>query len=131
MLEGRQDRAAALARYGAFSAAHRWKFEAMYAAQQSIRHLHGRPLDALARVFTRPRVAQWAFRALPGHRAAVVRRAGASGGGRRVAACRRVANGGIEGVGSAREAGVCHESLAWFESRDAPRANGPAPQCKP
>src|SRR4051794_18196694 len=62
VLEGRQDKAAALARYGAFSASHRWKFEAMYAAQQSIRHLHGRPLDALTRVFARPRVAEWAFR---------------------------------------------------------------------
>ena len=29
VLEGRQDRAAALARYGSFSAGHRWKFEAM------------------------------------------------------------------------------------------------------
>jgi flavin-dependent dehydrogenase len=61
VLEGRQDRSAALTRYGAFSASHRWKFEAMYAAQQSIRHLHGRPLDGLARLFTRPRVSQWAF----------------------------------------------------------------------
>ena len=34
----------------------------MYVAQQSIRHLHGRPLDALTRMFTRPRVAHWAFR---------------------------------------------------------------------
>src|SRR3954466_2416799 len=45
VLDGRQDQAAALARYGHFSASHRWKFEALYAAQQSIRHLHGRPLD--------------------------------------------------------------------------------------
>ena len=49
VLEGRQDRAAALDRYGDFCAAHRWKFEAMYLAQQSIRHLHGRPLDTLTR----------------------------------------------------------------------------------
>ena len=34
----------------------------MYVAQQSIRHLHGRPLDTLTRIFTRPRVANWAFR---------------------------------------------------------------------
>src|SRR3954470_13745421 len=58
---GRQDKAAALSRYGRFSASHRLKFEAMYAAQQSIRHLHGRPLDGLTRLFTRPRVARWAF----------------------------------------------------------------------
>ena len=80
---GRQDRAAALERYGAFSASHRWKFEAMYAAQQSIRHLHGRPLDALTRVFTRPRVSRLGVPALPGDRAAVVRGAGAAGRGRR------------------------------------------------
>jgi flavin-dependent dehydrogenase len=62
VLDGRLTRDEALARYGAFSATHRWKFEAMYAGQQSIRHLHGRPLDALTRVFTRPRVAEFAFR---------------------------------------------------------------------
>ena len=33
----------------------------MYAAQQSIRHLHGRPLDTVTRFFTRPRVSAWAF----------------------------------------------------------------------
>src|SRR4051794_2896596 len=58
---GRQDKAAALSRYGRFSASHRWKFEAMYGAQQSIRHLHGRPLDGLTRLFTRPRVSRWTF----------------------------------------------------------------------
>jgi hypothetical protein len=33
----------------------------MFAAQQSIRHLHGRPLDRVTRFFTRGRVSQWAF----------------------------------------------------------------------
>jgi flavin-dependent dehydrogenase len=61
VLEERQDRAAALSRYHAFSGSHRLKFEAMLAAQQSIRRLHGRPLDALVRGFTRPRAAAWAF----------------------------------------------------------------------
>src|SRR3954468_21108761 len=61
VLDGRQDKAAALKRYHRFSARHRWKFEALYAAQQSIRHLHGRPLDGLTRLFTRPRVSNWAF----------------------------------------------------------------------
>src|SRR5262245_8523397 len=61
VLEGRQERENALARYHAFSASHRWKFEAMYAAQQSIRYLHGRPLDRLTRAFARPRVSRWAF----------------------------------------------------------------------
>src|SRR5213079_688703 len=62
VLDGRRDRAAALARHRAFSARHRAKFEAMYLAQQSIRHLHGRPLDTLTRAFARRRVAFWAFR---------------------------------------------------------------------
>jgi menaquinone-9 beta-reductase len=62
VLHGRTPARDALARYGAFSDSHRRKFEAMYAAQQSIRHLHGRPLDLLTRTFTRPRVAEWAFR---------------------------------------------------------------------
>jgi flavin-dependent dehydrogenase len=62
VLDGRLSRGDALARYGAFSGAHRWKFEALYAAQQSIRHLHGRPLDGLTRLFTRGRASEWAFR---------------------------------------------------------------------
>jgi flavin-dependent dehydrogenase len=61
VVEGRQDRAAALKRYGAFNASHRWKYEAIYAAQQSIRHLHGRPLDTLSRIFTRRKISRWAF----------------------------------------------------------------------
>src|SRR3954468_14114618 len=60
-LSGRQDKAAALNRYDRFSALHRWKFQAMYGAQQSIRHLHGRPLDGLTSLFTRPRVSRWTF----------------------------------------------------------------------
>src|SRR4051812_14245532 len=55
VLEGRRSRDEALARYAAFSAGHRWRFDAMFAAQQSIRHLHGRPLDTVTRLFTRPR----------------------------------------------------------------------------
>jgi flavin-dependent dehydrogenase len=62
VLERRASRDEALSRYGAFSAAHRWKFEAMNAGQQSIRYLHGRPLDGLTRCFARGRVSEWAFR---------------------------------------------------------------------
>src|SRR3954462_2638579 len=62
VVEGRQDRATALRRYGDFSGSHRWKFESIYLAQQSIRHLHGRPLDSLTRIFARPKVSDWAFR---------------------------------------------------------------------
>ena len=61
VVDGRQDRAAALERYHAFSGAHRWKYESIYLAQQSIRHLHGRPLDTLTRVFARRKVSRWAF----------------------------------------------------------------------
>jgi flavin-dependent dehydrogenase len=61
VIEGRQDKWEALSRYHAFSAAHKWKFESLFLAQQSIRHLHGRPLDNVARLFTRRRVSQWAF----------------------------------------------------------------------
>src|SRR4051794_8738857 len=60
-LEGRQEREVALRNYHAFSASHQWKYETIYAAQQSIRYLHGRPLDRLARAFARPRVSRWAF----------------------------------------------------------------------
>ena len=61
VVEGRQDRAAALKRYHAFSGSHRWKYESIYLAQQSIRHLHGRPLDTLSRLFTRRKLSRWAF----------------------------------------------------------------------
>jgi flavin-dependent dehydrogenase len=62
VVEGRSDRESALSKYGAFSASHRVQFECMYLAQQSIRYLHGRPLDSVARFFTRARVSEWAFR---------------------------------------------------------------------
>jgi flavin-dependent dehydrogenase len=62
VLDGRLTRDEALASYGAFSAGHKVAFECMYAAQQSIRHLHGRPLDAVTRMFTRRKVSEWAFR---------------------------------------------------------------------
>ena len=62
VLDGRQTVAAALRRYGEFSASHRVPFECMYAAQQSIRRLHGAPMNSLVRVFGRRRVSHWAFR---------------------------------------------------------------------
>jgi hypothetical protein len=62
VLDGRLSRDEALASYGAFSAGHRFAFECMYFAQQSIRHLHGRPLDGVTRMFTRRKVSEWAFR---------------------------------------------------------------------
>jgi menaquinone-9 beta-reductase len=87
VLEGRQDRVAALRRYGAFSAGHRLKFEAMLAAQRAVRHLHGGPMDTLVRTFSRPGLSRWAFRhyldiappsfALPAPQAGVPARAAA------------------------------------------------------
>jgi digeranylgeranylglycerophospholipid reductase len=62
VLDGRSTVESALHRYGAFSASHRWQFECMYAAQQSVRRLHGRPMDGLVALFGRRRVSHWAFR---------------------------------------------------------------------
>jgi menaquinone-9 beta-reductase len=62
VLDGRQDLAAALRRYHEFSAGHRLPFECMYAAQQSVRRLHGPPLNSLVRLFGQGRVSHWAFR---------------------------------------------------------------------
>jgi menaquinone-9 beta-reductase len=62
VLDGRQHVGAALRRYGEFSAGHRLAFECMYAAQQSVRRLHGRPMDALVGLFGRRRVSHRAFR---------------------------------------------------------------------
>jgi hypothetical protein len=52
----------ALRRYADFSASHRFQFECMYAAQQSVRRLHGRPMNSLVALFGRRRVSHWAFR---------------------------------------------------------------------
>jgi flavin-dependent dehydrogenase len=62
VLDGRQSLELALRRYGDFSASHRLEFECMYAAQQSVRRLHGRPMNALVSLFGRRRVSHWAFR---------------------------------------------------------------------
>jgi flavin-dependent dehydrogenase len=61
-LDGRQSLDLALRRYHEFSASHRLQFECMYAAQQSVRRLHGRPMDGLVALFGRRRVSHWAFR---------------------------------------------------------------------
>ncbi len=62
VLDGRQDTAQALRRYHDFSASHALEFTSMYYAQQSVRRLHGRPMDSLVRLFGRRRVSHWAFR---------------------------------------------------------------------
>jgi flavin-dependent dehydrogenase len=62
VVEGRQDRAAALRRYGAFSASHARAFTMLYGAQQAVRQLHGPAMDALVRLYARPRLTDWTFR---------------------------------------------------------------------
>jgi flavin-dependent dehydrogenase len=62
VLDGRQTVEEALRRYHDFSAAHALRFACMYRAQQSVRHLHGVPMDALVRLFARRGVSHWAFR---------------------------------------------------------------------
>jgi flavin-dependent dehydrogenase len=62
VLAGARTREQALANYAAFADAHRWKFEWMWLNQRAVRHLHGRPLDRLARFTSRPRLIRWLFR---------------------------------------------------------------------
>jgi flavin-dependent dehydrogenase len=62
VLAGARTREQALANYAAFADAHRWKFEWMWLNQRCVRHLHGRPLDWLARFTSRPRLIRWLFR---------------------------------------------------------------------
>ncbi len=61
VLAGAHTREQALANYAAFAEAHRWKFEWMWLNQRCVRHLHGRPLDWLARFTSRPRLIRWLF----------------------------------------------------------------------
>src|SRR3954451_15205682 len=61
VLEGRSSRAAAFERYGAFSASHRMKFEAMLLAQRAVPRLPPRALGRLVRAFGRRRVSHWGF----------------------------------------------------------------------
>jgi len=62
VLDGRQGVADALRRYDEFSAGHSLPFACMYAAQQSVRRLHGPVMDGLVRAFGHRRVSGWAFR---------------------------------------------------------------------
>ena len=80
VLEGRRSREEALARYGAFSASHGWKY-APHAAGPA-RHPAARPARAARRWRGRSarRPGALGVRALPAHRAARVRAAGAARG---------------------------------------------------
>src|SRR3954447_14424323 len=61
VLEGRQSREAALAQYGAFSAAHRWKFEAMLGVQRLAPRVPPRVLAPAIRAMGRQRFVDWSF----------------------------------------------------------------------
>src|SRR6202453_4519971 len=62
VLDGRSTRARALARYGAFSAAHERKYRWLLNSQRAIgRATPSRAVSALARAFESRRVSRWAF----------------------------------------------------------------------
>jgi menaquinone-9 beta-reductase len=61
VVEGRQTREQALRRYGELSADFGWQFRWLFRAQQSVRRLHGAPLDLVTRAFGRPGLSRWAF----------------------------------------------------------------------
>jgi flavin-dependent dehydrogenase len=61
LVEGRRSREEALARYAAFSDAHRWKYEAMLQVQHLVPRLSPRALGAVTRGLARPGLAHWAF----------------------------------------------------------------------
>ena len=64
VLDGRSTRDRALARYGAFSAAHRWKYEALFRVQQLVGRVnpHPRAMRAWLRALSPDPVTAWAFR---------------------------------------------------------------------
>ena len=62
VLESRRDRDAALARYAAFSEAHRWKYECMLEVQHAVPKLRPRLLGGMTRAFGVRAVSRWAFR---------------------------------------------------------------------
>ena len=61
VVSGRQSRAEALASYGAFSAAHRWKFEAMLAVQRLVPRVPPRLLAPAVRAMGTQRFVDWSF----------------------------------------------------------------------
>jgi flavin-dependent dehydrogenase len=79
VLEERRSCTEALARYAAFSAAHRWKFEALLGVQWLVPRTPPRMLNGIVRAFHRRSISHWAFErylriappefALPGPRA--------------------------------------------------------------
>jgi digeranylgeranylglycerophospholipid reductase len=62
VVEGARSRSEALARYCAFSASHRWKYEAMLQVQHLVPRLRPRVLTGVVDAFERAGVSHWAFR---------------------------------------------------------------------
>jgi flavin-dependent dehydrogenase len=77
VVDGRQSIAAALARYGDFSDAHRWKFEAMLAAQRLVPRVPARLLHRSIRAMQAKRFVDWSF----GHYLAIAPPSFAAAGG--------------------------------------------------
>jgi flavin-dependent dehydrogenase len=63
VVEGSATREQALAAYGAFSAAHRWKYEALFRVQQLVGRVnpHPRAMRGCLRALRAPRLTGWAF----------------------------------------------------------------------
>jgi flavin-dependent dehydrogenase len=61
VVEGRQSRSAALRSYHAFSAAHRWKFEAMLGVQKLVPRVPPRLLAPAVRAMGSKRFVDWSF----------------------------------------------------------------------
>ena len=61
VVDGRQSIASALARYGDFSDSHRWKFEAMLAAQRLVPRVPPRLLHHSIRAMQAKRFVDWSF----------------------------------------------------------------------
>ena len=61
VISGRQTKAAALARYGAFSAAHRWQFEWMLRVQRLIPQVPPRVLGPALVAMSQRRFVRWSF----------------------------------------------------------------------
>src|SRR4051794_38070874 len=61
VVEGRQSRAAALGAYGAFSAAHRWKFDALLRVQRLVPRVPPRLLAPTLRGMAASRFVDWSF----------------------------------------------------------------------
>jgi flavin-dependent dehydrogenase len=64
VLSGERTREEALARYGAYSAAHRWKYDALLRVQDAVGRLNPRPrgMRQALSVLSEPRLITWMFR---------------------------------------------------------------------